>query len=106
MTASSPRPEPAEAAAAAGELSVRIRGLLVDALRLDGLDIASLDLSTPLLGDGLGLDSIDVLELVVALEREFGIVVPTDEVASESFASVGSVVSLVERLRPAAQGGR
>jgi len=94
------------AEAAGGELADRIRELLVDALRLDGLDLGSLDLSTPLLGDGLGLDSIDVLELVVALEREFGIVVPTEEVASDTFESVGSVVSLVERLRPAAGGGR
>lgn len=106
MTPSSPSPAPAPAEAAGGELADRIRELLVDALRLDGLDLGSLDLSTPLLGDGLGLDSIDVLELVVALEREFGIVVPSEEVASESFGSVGSVVSLVERLRPAAGGGR
>ncbi|MCL4838901.1 MAG: acyl carrier protein [Thermoanaerobaculia bacterium] len=106
MTPSSPSPAPRVAEAAGGELADRIRELLVDALRLDGLDLGSLDLSTPLLGDGLGLDSIDVLELVVALEREFGIVVPTEEVASDTFESVGSVVSLVERLRPAAGGGR
>ncbi len=105
MSSAPARPAPSLPAATTEGLTDRIRELLVDALRLDGLDLASIDLSTPLLGDGLGLDSIDVLELVVALEREFGIVVPTEEVASDAFQSVGTVVSLVERLRPEARRG-
>lgn len=79
-------------------LSDRIRELLVESLRLDGLDPFAIDLDSPLFGDGLGLDSVDALELVVALEREFGIAIPSTEVDEESFGSVAKVVSLVERL--------
>ena len=88
-----------ESTTAPGILSDRIRELLVDALRLEGLDPFAIDLDSPLFGDGLGLDSVDVLELVVALEREFGIAIPSTEVDEESFGSVAKVVSLVERLQ-------
>lgn len=89
-------------------LADRIRTLLVEALHLDGLDPFAIDLDSPLFGDGLGLDSVDALELVVALEREFGIAIPSTEVDDESFGSVAKVVSLVERLERsrADEGGR
>ena len=89
-------------------LADRIRTLLVEALHLDGLDPFAIDLDSPLFGDGLGLDSVDALELVVALEREFGIAIPSTEVDDESFGSVAKVVSLVERLERSRteQGGR
>ena len=92
------------AATARAALSDRIRELLVEALRLDGLDPFAIDLDSPLFGEGLGLDSVDALELVVALEREFGIAIPSTEVDEESFGSVSKVVSLVERLKPREAG--
>ena len=73
-------------------LADRIRTLLVEALHLDGLDPFAIDLDSPLFGDGLGLDSVDALELVVALEREFGIAIPSTEVDDESFGDRKSVV--------------
>ena len=58
----------------------RIKRLLVDTLHLDGLTPESIDPQAPLFGEGLGLDSVDALELVVALEKEFGLRIESHEV--------------------------
>jgi len=58
----------------------------------------------PLFGpDGLGLDSIDALELVVSLEKQFGVTVPNSDVAKNALATVDTIASYVETHRtPAA----
>ncbi len=50
----------------------------------------------PLFGpEGLGLDSIDALELVVSLEKKFGVTVPNSETAKSALATVGSIAEYV-----------
>lgn len=50
----------------------------------------------PLFGpEGLGLDSIDALELVVGLEKKFGVTVPNSETARQALASVNSIYDYV-----------
>jgi acyl carrier protein len=82
---------PAGAAAAramtAEELLPRVKRLVVDALRLDGLRPDEIADDEPLVGGRLGLDSVDLLELVVALERELGVAVPGEAIGGEAFAS-------------------
>lgn len=52
----------------------------------------------PLFGpDGLGLDSIDALELAVAIEREFGVATPSAEVARRAFESVNTIAAHVSK---------
>ena len=58
------------------ELIVAVKQLIIDALRIEGMAPADIDSDAPLFGDGLGLDSIDALQLVVAMEKEYGVVVP------------------------------
>ena len=70
------------------EMGLRIRRLLVETLRLEGLEPEAIADDQPLFGEGLGLDSIDALELVVALEREFGIAIANESVGRESLASM------------------
>ena len=58
----------------------------------------------PLFGpEGLGLDSIDALELVVSLEKQFGVTVPNSDVAKNALATVETIGDYVEAQRAAQQ---
>lgn len=52
--------------------------LLVDSLNLEGVDAAQIDPDAPLFGDGLGLDSIDALELALAISKQYGFQLRSD----------------------------
>jgi acyl carrier protein len=81
----------------------RIKRLLVEKLHLEGLTPESIADDMPLFGEGLGLDSVDALELVVALEREFTLRIQSHEVGREAFATVAALAAYVEgRLYSAA----
>ena len=83
----------------ADELVPRLRRLVVDSLRLEGLPAESISRDEPLFGARLGLDSVDALELVVALEREFDLAIPSEEIGGAAFASLGSLADwLAPRL--------
>jgi acyl carrier protein len=69
----------------------RVKRLIVDNLHLDGLRPEMIDEEAPLFGEGLGLDSVDALELVVAVEKEFGIKIKSNEIGRDAFASVASL---------------
>ncbi|MBI2570569.1 MAG: acyl carrier protein [Candidatus Schekmanbacteria bacterium] len=56
-----------------------------------------IDDDAPLFGTGLGLDSIDALELVVGIEEAFGVEIGDEQVGKEAFASVSSLVSFIAR---------
>lgn len=74
----------------------RIKRLLVDKLHLDGMTPESIQDDLPLFGEGLGLDSVDALELVVALEKEFNLRIQSHEVGREAFASVAALAGYVD----------
>jgi acyl carrier protein len=74
----------------------RIKRLIVNSLNLDGLKPEGIDDHAPLFGEGLGLDSVDALELVVALEKEFGIKIKSQELGREVFSSVASLSEFIE----------
>jgi acyl carrier protein len=79
-----------------GTTAERIKRLLVEKLHLDGLAPDGIDDGMPLFGEGLGLDSVDALELVVALEKEFHLRIQSHEVGRESFASVAALAAYVD----------
>lgn len=79
---------------AAVDLRDRIKQLIVDRLKLE-IAPASIDSSAPLFGEGLGLDSIDALELVLGLEQEFGVKIEDQKVGAEALASVDSLADFV-----------
>lgn len=69
-------------------LNAKIKELLIKGLRLD-LRPEDIDEALPIFGEeGLGLDSIDALEMVVLVEDEFGVSIPDEEVGKQAFASV------------------
>jgi acyl carrier protein len=74
----------------------RIKHLLVSALHLEGLAPSDIADDAPLFGEGLGLDSVDALELVVALEKEFAIRIQSHEVGKEAFVSVSTLAAFIE----------
>jgi acyl carrier protein len=74
----------------------RIKRLIVHSLNLDGVRPETIDDDAPLFGEGLGLDSVDALELVVALEKEFGIKIKSQELGREVFSSVASLSQFIE----------
>ena len=85
------------------ELNTRIKQLIVKQLKLE-IDPASIRDDAPLFGDaanGLGLDSIDALELVLGVEKEFGIKVQDEEVGVKAFASVDALYEFIRQKNSA-----
>lgn len=81
-------------------LQDRIKHLIVTRLKLE-VDPASIDSDAPIFGGGLGLDSIDALELVLGIEQEFGVRIDDEEIGSAALASVGALADfLAERGVP------
>lgn len=78
------------------QLKTEIKNLIVRRLKLE-IDPAGIVDDAPLFGEGLGLDSIDALELVVGLEQEFGISIPDEDVGREAFASVNALAEYVKK---------
>ena len=78
-------------------IRTELKKLIVATLNLVGLTPDSIADDEPLFGAGLGLDSVDALELVVALEKEYGISIASHEVDRSVFGSLGSLAAFVER---------
>lgn len=73
------------------DLRTRIKEMLVKNLMLQ-TTAAEIDNDLPLFGaGGLGLDSIDALELVVSMEKTFGVGVPNSEVAGQALRTVNTI---------------
>ena len=77
--------------------------LLVESLNLEGVNAEDIDPEAPLFGDGLGLDSIDALELALAVSKKYGFQLRSDNDANRRiFASLRALAAHVELNRAAA----
>ena len=81
------------------ELMAKVKQMIIESLRIEGMTPDEIDNDAPLFGEGLGLDSIDALQLVVAMEKEFGAVVPDAATGSKVFASVRSMAAFISENR-------
>ncbi|HTQ29932.1 MAG TPA: phosphopantetheine-binding protein [Opitutaceae bacterium] len=81
-------------------LFARLKQLIVDTLKLEDLPAADIPDDEPLIGGGLNLDSIDALELVVRLEKEFGIKITNSEEARTALASVARLAAFIRARAP------
>ena len=82
------------------QLINEIKLKLIDALNLDGMTPEDIDDNAPLFGDeGLGLDSIDVLELIVLLERNYGIRLANPQDGKQVFRSIAVMADYVAANR-------
>ncbi len=76
--------------------------LLVEALNIEGLGPDEIDPESPLFGDGLGLDSIDALELALAISKKYGFQMRADSDENKRiFATLRSLSAHVEQHRAA-----
>jgi acyl carrier protein len=76
-------------------LKSKLKELLVSGLRLQDTVPASIADDQPIFVEGLGLDSIDALELVVLIEERFGIAIPDEEVGKSAFASINALAEYI-----------
>lgn len=77
----------------------RIKEILIERLHLEGTTPEMIDDEAILWGDDLGLDSVDALELMIALEEEYGFRIDSEEVAQEDMATVARLEKLVGELK-------
>lgn len=83
-------------------LEHEIRELIVSALALEDIAPEDIDVNAPLFVDGLGLDSIDALELGLALQKRYGISLSGDSAQTRAhFASVAALAAMVAARRAA-----
>jgi acyl carrier protein len=77
------------------DLIQKIKQLIIQRLKLVDMTPEMIESNAPLFGEGLGLDSIDALELVLGLEKEFGVIIPDAEVGKKVFQSVKTMAQYV-----------
>lgn len=81
-------------------VELEIKKLIVEALALEDVTAEEIETDAPLFGEGLGLDSIDALELAIALEEQYGVTIEDDPEKNEQlFASVRSLATFVASNR-------
>ncbi len=74
-----------------------IKQLIIDTMDLEDISVDDIDSSAPLFGDGLGLDSIDALELGVALQKKYGIIIKSDDKDMKAhFSSVDALCKFIK----------
>jgi acyl carrier protein len=83
-------------------LKAEIKELIVRELNLEGRDPKSIEDDAPLFGAGLGLDSLDALQLAMSVEEKYGVRIPEGDDARSIFASVSA---LARHVRASAPGG-
>ncbi|AWV99166.1 phosphopantetheine-binding protein [Arcticibacterium luteifluviistationis] len=78
------------------DLKVNLKLQIIEALNLEDLSPEDIEDDAPLFGDGLGLDSIDALELIVLLERNYGIKIVNPEDGRVIFESINVMAKYIE----------
>jgi acyl carrier protein len=84
------------------ELIEKLKTQIISTLNLSDVNPADIDPDAPLIGEGLGLDSIDTLELLVLLEKEYSVTVPDISVGKQVFNSVRSLAEYITTRTSAA----
>jgi acyl carrier protein len=86
-----------------GSLDDQVKAAIVKCLRMP-ITTSEIDSDMPLFGDGLGLDSIDALEIVLELQRSFGVVVSDEQMGQRVLRSVRTIAEFIEASRVPSAG--
>ncbi|MEN0038220.1 MAG: phosphopantetheine-binding protein [Cellvibrio sp.] len=82
------------------DLAVELKQLIIDTLDLEDISVDEIDDNAPLFVEGLGLDSIDALELGVALQKRYGVKLDAEaEETRKHFANITNLCALVAARR-------
>jgi len=77
------------------QLKQRLKVMIVEGLKLEDKRPDDIDDAAPIFVEGLGLDSIDALELVVLIEDNFHVTIPDEEVGQRAFASIDALADFI-----------
>lgn len=80
-------------------LKEELKHKIIEVLNLEDISIEDIKDSDPLFGGGLGLDSIDALELIVLLDKDYGIKLSDPKKGKEIFASIDTMAKFIEENR-------
>lgn len=87
------------------KLEQEIKELIISSLGLEGVTVQDIDTQAPLFGEGLGLDSIDALELGIAISKKYDVTLdPNSEQVQQYFSSVGRLAEFVSLSKTSASG--
>ncbi len=81
------------------ELKDLLKQQIIEVLNLEDIQVTDIQDEDALFGDGLGLDSIDALELIVLLDKEYGIKLSDPKEGKEIFKSINTLADYVEKNR-------
>lgn len=74
-----------------------LKEMIIESLKLEDISVTEIDDDAPLFKEGLGLDSIDALELVVAIEKNFNVIIEDEDVGKEAFGSIRILAEFIRR---------
>lgn len=81
-------------------LEIEVKQLIIDSLNLEDLTVDDIDSNEPLFGEGLGLDSIDALELGMALQKKYQLKISTqNEDLKAHFYSVNTLAKFISQIK-------
>ena len=81
------------------ELIYNLKQQIIEALNLEDMKPEDIDENAPLFGEGLGLDSIDALELIVMMDKNYGIKLKDPAQGKEIFRSVAVMADFIQKNR-------
>lgn len=79
------------------DIAFDLKKKMIEVLNLEDMQPDDIDNDAPLFGEGLGLDSIDALELIVMMERSYGIKIKDPAEGKEIFKSVNTMVDYIRK---------
>ncbi|AJA68329.1 acyl carrier protein [Myroides odoratimimus] len=81
------------------DLKIELKGKIIEVLNLEDIAVEDIQDNDPLFGDGLGLDSIDALELIVLMDKDYGIKLSDPKEGRSIFQSVETMATYIAANR-------